>query len=220
MSKQVWEYQHLVLHFLLPVIRPNLFLRPANQGSLVAHPSKGGSPPFTPRPNLLELLQPSFSARAAGECGGTWNLPPRSQTLTWPLGRIAVPCRTRERSRLLGVMGLWQRWGTHAFNLHCDGKRHLPDTKSTALQNFAFPLQHPGAQVGQPEVEHPTAVSRTPFSPSAQELSWGPPQEMARHSLPAAQTKQKQQFAFAIGCTAQDSTVLRSSSSHFCRVIE
>lgn len=60
MSKQDWESQHLVPHFLLHIIRPNLFLHPTNQSSLDTHLSKGGSPPFTPRPNLSELLQPGF----------------------------------------------------------------------------------------------------------------------------------------------------------------
>lgn len=88
-SKKVLERQHLILHFVLHIIKPNLLFCPASQGYLDAFPSKGGSPPFGPRPNSLELLLSGFSTWRG--CDDTRNPSWHSQILTRQ-NCCPVPC--------------------------------------------------------------------------------------------------------------------------------
>jgi len=117
--------------------------------------------------------------------------PPDSQPpACQPPGRIAVPSHTGEGPRdcrmLLNITGVWQHRRTRAFDLRWDGKRHLPDTKSTPFPNFTFPLQRPGARGSRarPPGERgdtPQALQEPLLHNSRAGVLL---QEMARHSLP------------------------------------
>lgn len=111
-----------------------------------------------PRPKLLELLRPGFSAQIAVGGGTVAPEPPLRTPRLSPLlsagcqaGLLSRAGRARSPGSAAGywvVQGFGSAGGTRMLNLRWDGKRHLPDTKTNPLPNFTFPLQHLGDTSG------------------------------------------------------------------------